>query len=109
VQLLPSGRELARPPENITTLEQYVAEVRSQVKQKATLKMFDAIVAKYNATLTLPVEMTREELGEAAKVGYAGGYFDQVISPLSTLGLVERASGKITSTDLMFPRVFVSG
>jgi uncharacterized phosphosugar-binding protein len=107
IRLTDAGRSLAKPPADIRTLDQYLAKIRQQVQPKATLKMFDALVQRFRQTLKTPVEMTREELGEASQVGYAGGYFDQAISPLSKLELIARSGGRITSTDLLFPKILL--
>jgi len=47
--------------------------------------------------------MTAEELGQAVSIDHTGGYFSNMIGPLSTLGLIRRAQGRIEPTEIVFP------
>lgn len=95
--LTAAGWKLASLPEGVTSLEGYHTLIRTVIKKGPTIRMFDAITAHGTEPLS------RDELGAAAGVNPAGGYFDNSIGPLSTLGLIERRAGQIIPTDLMFP------
>lgn len=97
VSLTAAGRVIAMSPDTAHTLADYHRLVRDALKKGPTIRLFDAIASRGG------VELSRDELGSAAGINASGGYFDNSIGPLSTLGLIERRGGKVIPTSLMFP------
>lgn len=100
-RLTSEGRTKAEAPEAVYSLAEYHALIRAQIKSGPSIRMFDALCEHGMS------EITREELGAASNVNPGGGYFDNTIGPLATLGLVDRRQGKVTPTELMFPESLV--
>lgn len=102
LSLTDAGREVAQVPANIGTLAEYHEMLRDRVRRTKsaggkTVEMLDAIIAANGESLTTA------EIGEAVQVDHTGGYFSNMIGPLGTLGLIDRKSGVVTATKLLFP------
>lgn len=61
----------------------------------------EAALDKHIAVLG-KTETTSAALGEHLGVDHTGGYFARIMRPLTSIGLVERDSGRITATDVLF-------
>ncbi len=91
------GSHLADHPDDILSLDEYHASIRNLLKTGAQRSIFDAIVDAGWDSITV------EQIGEATGINHSGGHFSNSIGPLSTLGLIERRSGIVTPTRLMYP------
>jgi hypothetical protein len=97
-KMLKAGWERVTERPSIASMEDYHNTIREKLCWPG-VRMFDALVAGGKDRT-----WTRGELGEACGVDPKGGYFDNVISPISGMKLVTRTSGRVTPTDLMFPK-----
>ena len=100
--LTDEGRNLARVPENMNTLDDYHEQLRARVRQakNASNKTIDVLNVIINAN---GEELSSKQIGEAVGIDHTGGYFGNVITPLSTIGLIERRSGVVRPTEVLFP------
>lgn len=98
-RLTDEGRAAAHAPQAALDMASYHDMLRSVVRKKggATLRMLDALIEAG------PGGITAEALGQRVSIDHTGGYFSNTIGPLSTLGLIERRAGVVTSTPLLFP------
>lgn len=60
-------------------------------------ELLELVVARY------PQSMTTDELGEAVGLQPNSGNFNNLLSRLSSLGLVERSRGEIKAAEALFP------
>lgn len=102
IRLTDAGRAVAKLPARLNTLEEYHEMLRSRVRKARsasgkTVEVLDAIIAGGGA------ELSSEEVGAAVGIDHTGGHFSNTIGPLGTLGLIERRSGKVKPTELLFP------
>ena len=95
--LTAAGRKVAAAPDEAPDLASYHKKLRGVVKDGASRKVFNALVAGGLR------DWTREEIGEATGIKHQGGYLDRVLAPLTTLGVITRAKGIVTTTKLLFP------
>lgn len=100
LSLTDAGFEMANEPADTQTIDQYHDVIRAQLKG-STLRFFNTLVENYATNGTDAI--SREELGAKTGISPAGGYFDNSIGPLGTMGLIQRRAGMIEPTDLMFP------
>lgn len=102
MSLLEAGFEHAAVPERIATLDDYHNMLRERVRRARsasgkTVAALDAVIARGGS------EVRVDEIGAEVGIDHTGGYFGNVIGPLSTLGLVERRSGIVRPTEMLFP------
>lgn len=102
MRLTDAGRAIAALPENVGTLADYHDVLRARVRRARsaggkTIEMLNVIVSRRGA------EMTTEEIGEAVGIDHTGGHFSNMIGPLGTIGLIERRSGVVRPTEILFP------
>ncbi len=100
--LTEQGRAIASVPEQIATLEDYHKVLRERVRRARsaggkTIEMLNAIIARGGS------EITNEEIGAAVGIDHTGGHFSNMIGPLGTVGLIERRSGIVRPTEVLFP------
>ena len=62
------------------------------------MDILDAVIRRGGA------EVANEELGREVGIDHTGGHFSNTIGPLSTLGLIERRSGVVRPTEILFPK-----
>jgi hypothetical protein len=96
------GRSIANVPETASTLVGYHDVLRNRVrKMKAaggrTIDILDTIIAAGGKPIT------SEEIGQLVGIDHTGGHFSNTIGPLSTAGLITRANGVVTPTNVLFP------
>lgn len=101
-RLTDAGRALADLPERVASLADYHDVLRSRIlKMKSaarrTIDILDFIISKRGKSVTTA------EIGEAVGIDHTGGYFSNMIGPLSTAGVIERREGVVTPTDVLFP------
>jgi hypothetical protein len=101
-RLTEAGRERAEIPDNVGTLAEYHDVLRARIRKMRsaggrTIDMFDVIVARRGA------EITTEEIGAEVGIDHTGGHFSNMIGPLGTVGLIERRSGIVRPTEILFP------
>jgi regulator of replication initiation timing len=102
ISLTDKGRELVQPIEAADSLEGYHKVLKERVRRMKssggkTIEMLTAIIAAAGQPITV------EELGAAVGIDHTGGHFSNMIGPLSTAGLIKRANGIVTPTDILFP------
>lgn len=102
IALTDEGRKYAKLPQQISSLDDYHEMLRHRVRRARsaggkTVDMLDAIIRKGGE------ELTAEELGNEVNIDHSGGYFSNMIGPLSTIGLVRRSHGRIQPTEIVFP------
>lgn len=102
MRLTDAGREIAAPIEDPGSLSEYHDVLRARVRRMKsaggkTIDMLDAIIAENGESLST------EQIGQAVGIDHTGGYFSNLIGPLSTVGLIERRGGMVTPTDVLFP------
>jgi hypothetical protein len=107
VSLTDAGRALATPIEDAPTLEEYHASLRKRVKAmknagQRTIDMLDVIIGAGPEGV-----LTSEQIGDAMSMDHTGGYFSNVITPLSTAGLITRDRGEVKPTEILFPEGLV--
>jgi hypothetical protein len=103
VYLTDVGARLAQAPKAPLTLSEYHNAIRAVMKNGATRRILDAILSAGEQ------EQSLEQISQATGIDHAGGHFSNSIGPLGTLGLIERRSGVVTPTQLLFPPHLVSG
>lgn len=83
----------------VPTRSQYHEQILAIVKKKSgtSARLLAYIMNRGNHWITA------DALGRSAGVDPSGGHFSNSVGPLSTLGLIERHSGRITPTSLLFP------
>lgn len=101
--LTDAGRALASPIKSAASLSEYHDTLKARV-----LKMKSA-ANKTTSVLDVIIDaggkpITTAEIGEAIGVDHTGGYFSNLIGPLSTAGLITRSGGVVTPTDVLFPQ-----
>lgn len=97
VTLTESGTDLATLPPATPTLAEYHDLLRSIIKKGPSQAILNVVI---NAD---GVGVDTAHIGEQTKINPAGGHFSNSIGPLSTLGLIERRSGTVLPTKLLFP------
>lgn len=102
IELTDAGRSIAEVPERVHSLSEYHDMIRSRVRKvKAatgkTIAILDAVIEQGGEEITIAA------IGEAVGIDTTGGYFSNCIGPLSSLKLIERRSGIVTPTKLLFP------
>jgi hypothetical protein len=97
IALTDVGRAVAQAPKAAATMAAYHDAIRDVLQKGAVINIFNAVAAGGGASLT------NEQIGEATGINPTGGHFDNSIGPLGTLGLVQRKSGVVSPTELMFP------
>jgi hypothetical protein len=102
IQLTEAGRAIASVPETAATLSGFHDVLRSRVRKMKqasgrTIDILDTIIAAGGRALS------PQEIGEAVGIDHTGGHFSNTIGPLSTAGLIQRSSGLVTPTDILFP------
>jgi hypothetical protein len=100
--LTDAGRSIANVLETASTLDGYHDVLRNRVrKMKAaggrTIDILDTIIAAGGNPIS------SEEIGQAVGIDHTGGHFSNTIGPLSTAGLITRANGVVTPTNVLFP------
>jgi len=100
--LTEAGRAVANAPERIASLADYHEMLRGRVRRarsagSKTVEIMNALIDAGGDSLT------GEQIGQAVGIDPTGGYFSNVIGPLSTLGIITRARGLVTPTDILFP------
>jgi hypothetical protein len=101
--LTPEGRKYARKPERITTMAEYHDMLRERVRRSKngtgkTVEILNYLIKCAGESVAC------SEIGEGIGVDHTGGYFSNIITPLSTLGLIERSNGQVTPTEIVFPK-----
>lgn len=102
IMLTDLGRGYAKPIEKAGTLEDYHDVLRARIRKMKsaggkTIEIFNILAAANGNAVTT------ERIGIEASIDPSGGYFSNVIGPLSTAGLIKRANGVVTPTEVMFP------
>lgn len=102
IRLTDIGRQQARIPDSISSLDEYHEVIRSRVRKARTAsgKTLDILNVLINHG---GESVSTEQIGEEAAIDHTGGYFSNSIGPLSTLGLIRRDHGTVTPTDILFP------
>lgn len=102
LRLTDAGRALAVVPESVASLDDYHEVLRSRVRRARsaggkTIEILNAIIAHRGE------EVTTAEIGEKVGIDHTGGHFSNMIGPLGTIGLIERRSGVVRPTEILFP------
>lgn len=102
-RLTEDGRALAVVPAQAASLDAYHDVLRQRVRKMKTsggktIEMLDFIISQGGN------EVTTAQVGEAVAIDHTGGYFSNMIGPLSAVGLIERNSGTVTPTEILFPK-----
>lgn len=100
--LTDAGRAIAKLPESVASLSEYHETLKARVLKmksaaKKTADVLDAIIGAGGNPITTA------EIGEQIGVDHTGGYFSNLIGPISTAGLITRSGGTVTPTDVLFP------
>lgn len=100
--LTDAGRGVATAPEDAGTLDEYHDVLRARVRKMKsaggkTIEMLNTIIEADGEPLTVA------QIGEAVGIDSTGGHFSNMIGPLGTAGLIERQSGTVTATEVLFP------
>lgn len=103
MRLTDAGRARASLPDRAATLDAYHDVLRARVLRarsasRRTVDILDAVIRRGGA------EVANEELGREVGIDHTGGHFSNTIGPLSTLGLIERRSGVVRPTEILFPK-----
>lgn len=101
--LTDAGRALAQPQPSMKTLDDYHEVLRGRVRKMKsaggkTIEMLNAIIDANGDSLA------SEQLGQTVGIDHTGGYFSNMIGPLSTVGLIERRGGMVSPTEILFPK-----
>jgi hypothetical protein len=101
-RLTDAGRAVARLPEEPPTLDKYHDVLRSRVAKmksaaRRTIDILDYIISRGGESVTA------EEIGKGVGIDHTGGYFSNMIGPLSTLGAITRRGGIVEPTPILFP------
>lgn len=93
---------MAHVPEHVGSLDDYHEVLRSRVRRARsaggkTIDILNVIISAGGR------ELTTEQIGERANIDHTGGHFSNMIGPLSTVGLIERRSGVVRPTEVLFP------
>lgn len=102
MSLTDAGRKVAQVPDSISTMADYHDMLRERVKRARnaggpTVKILDCIICRKGQHISV------EEIGREVGIDHTGGYFSNMIGPLSTLGLIERSRGYVMPTEVLFP------
>lgn len=102
IMLTDLGRGFAKQIEKAGTLEDYHNVLRARLRKMKsaggkTIEIFNVIAAAKG------MQVSTEQIGREAGIDPSGGYFSNVIGPLSTAGLIKRANGMVMPTEVMFP------
>jgi len=102
MRLTDAGRAIASVPENVATLDEYHDVLRARVRRTRsaggkTIDILNAIIARGGG------EITTAEIGAEVGMDHTGGHFSNMIGPLGTVGLIERRSGVVRPTAILFP------
>lgn len=100
LELTDAGDALAARPEGVLSLADFHAQVRSvidKLKGGLTVRILDALI-KHG-----PREISIGVVAEAVGASVDGGYFNNSIGPLGTLGLIRRERGVVRPTEILFP------
>jgi len=100
--LTDAGRALAQPMEDVATLDDYHEMLRGRLRKLKSaagksVEILNVMIAHAGE------EMTTEQIGAEIGVDHTGGYFSNLIGPLSTLGLIKRDRGNVAPTSILFP------
>ena len=101
VQLTDAGESMAAVPTSALSLEEFHRQIRTvldKLKGGLTVRIFDALVENG------PREIGIGAIAEAVGASVDGGYFNNSIGPLGTLGLVRRERGIVRPTEILFPK-----
>jgi len=106
MSLTDKGRPLAAVPDSVSSLRAYHEVLLNRVRKVKsaggkTVEMLEAIIESGEAGLT------NEELSQKVGTAYPSGHFNNMIGPLSTLGLIRRREGRNEPTEIIFPRGLV--
>lgn len=102
MRLTDKGRVVAVVPEHVGSLDDYHDVLRSRVRRARsaggkTVDILNVIIAHGGEAVTT------EQIGKEAEIDHTGGHFSNMIGPLSTVGLIERRSGVVRPTEVLFP------
>ena len=103
IALTSAGRAVAVVPDRIGSLAEYHDMLRTRVRNTKnaggkTVEMLDVMINRNNASIT------NESMAADVGMAYPSGHFNNMIGPLSTLGLITRANGLIQPTEILFPK-----
>lgn len=98
LKLTELGRQNASFPDKAPTLEEYHKSIKEVLKVNSQRRVVEAILEANGEPISV------EDIGQAANINPAGGYFSNTVGPLSTLGLIERRDGIVHPTELLFPK-----
>jgi hypothetical protein len=102
IRLTDAGRAVANVPETGNTLDEYHDVLRNRVRRMKqaggrTVDILNTIIEAGGQPLS------NAEIGERVGIDHTGGHFSNTIGPLSTAGLITRANGMVTPTNVLFP------
>lgn len=96
------GRTFAKTVDTPATLAEYHRSLGERVRKMKsaggrTLDILETMIAANGQ------ELTTEQIGQALGIDHTGGYFSNLIGPLSTAGLITRSGGVVRPTEVLFP------
>ena len=103
LSLTEAGRKLAKRPQQPVTLAHYHAILKDRVRRARsasgkTVAILDVVIGAKGKSLTV------QQIGDAVGIDASGGHFSNTIGPLSTIGLIQRSSGVVRPTEILFPK-----
>lgn len=105
MQLTAEGRRHARVPDNVGNLDEYHDMLCERARKVASNKTAEMLRVIIEQTGRVDTSTPCEAVGRAVGIDHTGGHFSNTIGPLSTLGLIRRAHGNITATEILFPNL----
>jgi len=104
VTLMAPGREAAEYPAVAPTLRAYQQAILDMLKTGPQRKIIEVLI-NHGPGRTID----REQLGQQAGIKPNGGHFNNTVSPLRTLGLVEYPkAGSVRATELVWPETLTA-